>query len=456
MQANESVVANNINNVKSKLASVISLGCDKNRVDTERMMYQLKSIGYDFVEDHSLAHLIVVNSCAFLNSARKESIDTILDITQYKESENGVCQKIIVTGCMPQKYAETELADNLPEVDAFLGVGAYDRVGSIVERMYKGERVIDLEDTGVGSYQRYITTPQHYAYLKISEGCNFNCAFCTIPSIRGRLVSRDMSSLLEETQGLIAKGAKEIVLVAQDLTSYGIDQGDGIKLRELIDRLSDLNGIEWIRLMYCYPDLVTDKIIDSIANNPKVAKYIDMPLQHANTRVLKAMGRHMTKDKLIPLLDKIRSANSEIAIRSTFITGFPSETEAEHEELKEFLLTQKLDNIGFFAYSREKGTPSYSMEGQHTRPTKMKRLNELGQAQLSVARQNNAAKIGKTVRVLYEGMDYDKNMLYGRTQQNAPSVDSLVYFDSEYCDVGNFYDVKITGYDDYDLIGKKV
>ncbi|MDR3021254.1 MAG: 30S ribosomal protein S12 methylthiotransferase RimO [Clostridiales bacterium] len=431
--------------------SVISLGCDKNRVDTERMMYNLNQVGYSFVEHLSDAHLIIVNTCAFITSAQKESIDTILQVANYKIS--GVCQKLIVTGCMSQKYAVSTLYNDLPEVDAFLGVGAYDRIGSIVDKLYKGDRVIDVEDTKIESTERFVTTPQHYAYLKISEGCNFKCSFCTIPSIRGKLKSRDVNSLIEETKSLVDKGAKEIILVAQDLTSFGFDLGN-VRLNDLVEHLGQIEGVEWIRLMYCYPDLVTDNIIDLIAHHSKVTKYIDMPLQHINTRILQLMGRHQTKDKTISLIKKIREANSDIAIRSTFITGFPSESDAEHEELIEFLKTQKLDNVGFFAYSREQGTPSYDFKHQITKKVKNNRLKELGQAQLQVARQKNQSLIGKSVTVLYEGIDYDKQMLYGRTQQNAPNIDSLVYFNAKNCDIGNFYQVVINGVSDYDLIGE--
>jgi ribosomal protein S12 methylthiotransferase len=434
-------------------ASIISLGCDKNRVDTERMMYQLKVAGYSFVESLEDAHLIVVNSCAFINSARKESIETILDLSRHKQES--VCQKLVVTGCMPQKYAETDLKDNLPEVDAFLGVGAYDRIGSIVDRLYRGERVIDLEDRDVPiiNTQRYITTPQHYAYLKISEGCNYRCTFCTIPSIRGLLKSRDMQSLVQETTELVHKGARELILVAQDLTSYGIDLRQGYQLCALIEQLSKINDLRWIRLMYCYPDLVSDQLIDIIAHNPKVAKYIDIPLQHVNDRLLKLMGRHITKDKTATLIAKIRAANNQIAIRTTFITAFPSETEAEHQEMCQFVRDNRLDHVGFFAFSREKGTPSHDLDGQLPHKVKMQRLNNLGKVHLANAMVKNATRVGSTIEVLYEGIDYDRQLLYGRTQQDAPDIDSLVYFEGAGADVGNIYNVRVTGYDQYDLLG---
>jgi len=435
-----------------KSVAIVSLGCDKNRVDTERMLFALKQGGYTLTSQFECAQIIIVNTCAFILSARKEAIKNILECAQYKLEGN--CQKLIVTGCLPQKHIKDGIASQLPEVDAFLGVGSYDNICSIIDDLYNEKRIIDIQLDDNENVNRFVTTPMHYSYLKIAEGCDSHCTFCTIPSIRGKFRSRTISSLLQEATILVDKGVKELILVAQDVTNYGVDIG--INLLNLLNSLSSINGIHWIRLMYCYPELVSPQLINQIVANPKIAKYIDIPLQHISDKILKLMARRNTKSQALHLIESIKSQSPKIAIRSTFMTGFPGETQSEHDELLEFLANYKLDNVGFFKYSKEEGTPSFKLPNQVDSKTKNSRLKELVAVQKCAATQNLNAMIGQVVKVLYEEIDYKKSMFVGRTQYNAPDIDSVVYFSGNNVDVGNFYDILITGVKGYDLIGKQI
>ncbi len=434
-----------------KNVAVISLGCDKNRVDTEKMLYSLNKAGYNLVSDYSSAQIIIVNTCAFIESARSEAIDTILAAAQYKKDK---LEKLIVTGCLPKKYS-AELKDGLPEVDMFLGTENYYALPEIIENLYGDSSNYVPTCDKFDCSDRFLSTPTHYAFLKISDGCDNHCTFCTIPSIRGKYVSRSEESLIEEAKMLEQSGVKELILVAQDVTRYGIDLYGEYRLVPLLRKLSALD-FEWIRLMYCYPELVTEELICEIDNNAKIAKYIDIPMQHADDSILKLMNRRGNSGDLAKLLKRISECKNHIAVRTTFMVGFPGEKQENFDNLYNFLSEYKIDNVGIFAYSDEEDTPSFRLKNRVNAETKAKRVEKLGELYKNIRIEKNKALVGKTLKVLYESIDFDRNMFVGRTQYNAPEIDTAVYFTGEFADVGTFYDVKITGYDEYDLIGETV
>lgn len=420
--------------------AVVSLGCDKNRVDTEKILYYLSSGDYEITSDYSEARIIIVNTCAFIESARKEAIDTILEMAEYKKTGN--CELLIVAGCLVQKYRD-ELKESLTEADVLLGLDEYADIRRVIEKTDSAEALRE---------GRILTTPPHYAYLRIADGCNNFCTFCTIPSIRGKYRSVPLETLVEEAKRLSDDGVRELVLIAQDVTAYGKDLYGCPSLPALLRELVKLD-FKWIRLMYCYPELVTDELLDLIANEDKIAKYIDVPMQHVSDAVLKRMGRHSSYNELVTLTKKLNDRG--IAMRTTFMVGFPGETEEDFKLLCNFTKEYKPARVGIFAYSKEEGTPSCKLKGQIPKSVKLKRVNALGKIYLDCVRQRNAALVGKTVEVLYEDMDYDRGCFVGRTQYDAPDIDANVYFMGDFADVGNFYDVKITGCDGYDLIGEK-
>lgn len=423
----------------NKKIAVVSLGCDKNRVDTEKMLWYLHDGDYAVTSDYSEADFIIVNTCAFIESAREEAINTILEMASYKKC--GSCKKLIVTGCLVEKYRDELLAE-LPEVDAFLGINDYEKIRTCLE-----EGAVPAEP----SDGRILTTPPHYAYLRIADGCDNFCTFCTIPSIRGKYRSRTPESLIAEAESLAAGGVSELILIAQDVTSYGKDLFGKPSLLSLLRKLSELD-FKWIRLMYCYPELVTDELIEEIANNRKIAKYIDIPMQHVSDSVLKRMNRRSNYSELCALCDKLKE--NGIALRTTFMVGFPGETEDDFTKLLDFTERYKPENLGIFAYSKEEDTPSAKLKGQLPKVEKLKRVNELGELNLKNVIARNQSLVGKTVEVLYEEIDYERGMFKGRTEQSAPEIDASVYFTGEFADVGSFYKVRITGYDEYDLIGE--
>lgn len=420
--------------------AVVSLGCDKNRVDTEKILYYLSSGDYEITSDYSEARIIIVNTCAFIESARKEAIDTILEMAEYKKTGN--CELLIVAGCLVQKYRD-ELKESLTEADVLLGLDEYADIRRVIEKTDSAESLRE---------GRILTTPPHYAYLRIADGCNNFCTFCTIPSIRGKYRSIPLETLVEEAKRLSDDGVRELVLIAQDVTAYGKDLYGCPSLPALLRELVKLD-FKWIRLMYCYPELVTDELLDLIANEDKIAKYIDVPMQHVSDAVLKRMGRRSSYNELVALTKKLNDRG--IAMRTTFMVGFPGETEEDFKLLCDFTKEYKPARVGIFAYSKEEGTPSCKLKGQIPKSVKLKRVNALGKIYLDCVRQRNAALVGKTVEVLYEDMDYDRGCFVGRTQYDAPDIDANVYFTGDFADVGNFYDVKITGCDGYDLIGEK-
>ena len=437
--------------IKSKKIGVISLGCDKNRVDTEKMLAVL-SKRHQIVANPEDAEIIVINTCAFLESSRKEAIEEILSVSVLKEE--GRLEKIIVTGCLPQKFIDG-IFDELMEVDAFMGVSDYGEINFVIDRIYMGERVRAVgSPRGECGIERVRTTSD-YAYLKIADGCSNHCTYCLIPKIRGKFRSVPIKDLIEEVK--LLGNVKELILVAQDLTKYGTDLGTEINLVTLIREISKLATVEHIRLLYCYPEGITDELIEEIANNEKIIKYIDMPLQHASDRVLKLMNRKGTGKEYLALIEKLKARIPEIAIRSTFITGFPTESEEDFIALTEFLTKAKLFNAGFFAYSREEGTGAYKLDGQIARSVKTKRLRKLYSVQKQVVKSNLKRLVGKTVKVLAEGFDENGFIYYGRGYFNAPDIDGKVYFFSkDEVKKGEFVEVELVKVDGYDLYGERL
>ncbi len=434
--------------IKEKTIGVISLGCDKNRVDTEKM---LAILGSDKItQDQEEAQIIIVNSCAFLESSRKEAIETVFDVNELRKT--GKLEKIVLTGCMPQKFV-ADMFNEFKEVDVFLGTGDYEYLPEAIELAYQGERVNFVgKAKEFKEKKRVVTTPLHYAYLKIADGCDNHCTYCLIPAIRGKYRSEKEEDLVAEAQSL--GDVKELILVAQDVTRYGEDIYGENKFAELLRKLSALDNIGSIRILYCYPDKLTDELIAEIKNNDKIIKYLDIPLQHADPVVLKRMNRKGTGEGYLKLIAKLRKEIPDIAIRSTFIAGFPGETEEQFENLLEFIKEAKLTNAGFFAYSREEGTPAYRLSDQIDEKVKQSRVKKLYAAQKKVSEERNKSLVGKQIKVICDGVDYDKQSFYGRAYFSAPEIDGKAYFtyDGE-IKQGEYYNVKITKADAYDLYG---
>ncbi len=436
--------------VFNKKIGIISLGCDKNRVDTEKMLAIL-STRHTLTADTDDADILIVNTCAFLESARKEAVEEILMAI---ESKNSSTEKVIVTGCLPQLFI-SQIKDELIEVDAFLGVSDYKEILDVIDKIYAGERVICVGKPRGECGKKRVLTTDNYAYLKIADGCSNHCTYCLIPSIRGGYRSVEIFDLIEETKSL--GNLSELILVAQDTAKYGYDLSGNVNLVTLIKELSKLDNIKAIRLLYCYPENITDELIDEMANNQKVIKYIDMPLQHADDKVLKLMNRKGTAKGYLSLIEKLRNKVKGIAIRSTFITGFPRESEEAFNNLTEFLSKAKLFNAGFFGYSREQGTPAYKLDGQVPAKIKNQRLKKLYSLQKKVVKENYKSLIGKTFSVVAEGFDIDQLVYYGRAYFNAPDIDGKVYFfSSEEVEYGESYDIKIIKSTGYDLYGERL
>lgn len=434
--------------MKNKKVGVVSLGCDKNRVDTEKMLAIL-SAKYDITSDQSQANVIVINTCAFLESARVEAIDEILTLAEYKKT--GVLEKLVVTGCLPQKFVN-EMFDELIEVDVFLGISDYDKILKAIELSFNGQRVNMVGvPAGEPTTKRVLTT-KGYAYLKIADGCSNKCTYCMIPSIRGAYRSVCPEKLLEEAKAL--GEIHELILVAQDTTKYGADNPEYGDIVSLIKKLTALENVKNIRLLYCYPEMITDQFIDEIAKNPKVLKYIDVPMQHADSGILKKMNRKGTYESYLELVKKLKDKVPEIAIRSTFITGFPSEDKKAFETLIKFLKKAKLLNAGFFAYSREEGTPAFKMKGQVDEEEKLSRQEKLYEVQKSISLKLNRKEKGKIYDVFVEG--FDGASYYGRCYKNAPDIDGKVYFTGREHVYGDCVHVKISGADEYDLYGEEL
>ena len=436
---------------KLKKLGVISLGCDKNRVDTEKALGFLKD-QVVLVNDQSQAEIIIVNTCAFLKTAREEAIEEVLLLEDLKKS--GSLEKIILTGCLPQLYKK-ELYLELDFVDAFLGVSDYEKLPQVIERIYNGERVIEIgEPKNYASCQRVLTT-EGYAYLKIADGCSKHCTYCLIPSIRGKYRSIPIEELVEEARSL--GELKELILVAQDVTAYGKDFNNGTNLVTLIKKLSNLDNILGIRLLYCYPEGITDELIHELSVNAKMIRYLDIPMQHASDSVLKRMARRGTYREYLDLIYKLKERVKGISIRSTFIAGFPGETEEDFNTLLQFINNAKLNSVGFFKYSKEEGTPAFKLNGHLLEKVKNYRLKKLYSAQKKISLQLNKGLVGKTFSVTCEGFSFDTLTYYGRAYFSAPDIDGKIFFFSdEEVLKGQTVNVKITKAESYDLFGEKV
>ncbi len=435
----------------------VSLGCDKNLVDSEEMIGILRRENFEFTDFEEEADVIIVNSCCFIGDAKEESINTILQMAEYRK--NGRCKALIVTGCLAQRYKD-EIISEIEEVDAVLGTSSYDQIINAIKEAFDGnkyEKFMSLDRLIVEEKDRILTTGGHFAYLKIAEGCNKRCTYCVIPSVRGNYRSVPMEELVDTAKKLADKGVKELILVAQETTVYGMDIYGKKMLPELLDKLCEVDGIVWIRLMYCYPEEITDELIAAIRDHDKVCNYIDMPIQHCNDRLLKLMGRKTNKAQIKEIAGKLRKEIKDIAIRTTLITGFPSETDEEHEELMDFVDEMEFERLGAFPYSKEEGTPAYSMDGQIPDEIKEKRRDAIMELQQEVAFDNGDKMIGKEILVMIEGKIVDENVYIGRTYMDAPSVDGNIFIDSyEELITGDFVKVKVTGSKDYDLIGEIV
>lgn len=428
----------------------VSLGCPKNLVDTEYMLGALASEGYEFTEDESIADIIVVNTCCFINDAKQESIDTIIDVGQWKTEGN--CKRLIVTGCLAQRYKD-EIIKELPEVDAVVGVGDAEGVLNAVKSQ---DVIVDCDKPyRIDSrFNRAISTPSYVAYLKVADGCDNHCTYCVIPSIRGKLQSKTIEKCVEEAKELVENGVFELVLLAQDLTNYGKDLYGSPKLVELLRELGKIDGLKWIRLLYCYPESITDELINEIADNNKICKYIDIPIQHCNDIILKRMGRRGNKEKIISVVNKLRNKIPGITIRTTLITGFPGETDEQYLEMENFINEMKFDRLGVFAYSQEEETPAADMPDQIDEDVKRRRQEMLMLAQSNVVEEKSMDKVGTVVEVLIEGYDSMEKQYFGRTQADTMEIDAKVFFKSnKKLNEGTFVNVKIEGFFDYDLIG---
>ncbi len=435
----------------------VSLGCDKNLVDSEYMLGILREKGYDFTDDESDADVIVVNSCCFIGDAKEESINTIIELGRLRTDPDERCRALIVTGCLAQRYAD-EIKSELPEVDAVIGTTAYDSVGEVVDRVLGGEYVREIKNTDrmvVPDSTRIMTTGGYYSYLKIAEGCDKHCTYCVIPYLRGRYRSVPIENLIKEAEQLAKRGVKELILVAQETTLYGADLYGEKRLPELLKRLCMIDGLEWIRLLYCYPEEITDELIDVIKTEPKICHYIDMPIQHASDDILKRMGRRTDRAQITEITDRLRSAIPDIAIRTTLISGFPGESEKDHEILKTFVKETAFDRLGVFAYSPEEGTPAEKMDGQVDDEVKASRRDELMEIQQEIAYEHALSMKGRKLNVLVEGRIVDEDVYAARTYMDAPGVDGMVFLrsDRELLS-GDIVTVLVTGADKYDLIGE--
>ncbi len=435
--------------LSNKLFGVISLGCDKNRVDTEKLLGLLRDRGCKTTNDLCKAQIVIVNTCAFLQSAREEAIETILECAEYKK---GALEKIVVTGCLPQKFID-ELFLPLEEADVFLGISDYEKIFEALEKSYAEDTRQNYVNKGNDGYSisRVLTGDEHVAYLKIADGCYNHCTYCLIPKIRGKYRSYPMEKLIEEAESL--GDIAELILVAQDTTHYGEDLYGKNQFVALIQALSKLENIQKIRLLYCYPDVIDDALIEEIASNDKLLKYIDIPLQHSENRVLKLMNRKGTREGYLSLIQKLRARIPDIAIRSTFISGFPTETEEEFEGMLAFVKEAKLFNCGFFAYSREPDTGAYRLQPQVHYQTKRRRVRALYVAQANVAKEILQSFVGRNVEVVCDGIDYEKSCFVGRAYFNAPDIDGKVYFNAAEAMQGERYSVTITRAENYDLYG---
>jgi len=435
----------------------VSLGCDKNLVDTEMMLGQLSQEGYTFTDDETEAEVIVVNTCCFIGDAKEESINTILEMAELKKQ--GVLKALIVTGCLAQRYSE-EIRMEIPEVDSILGTTAIDQIVETVKEVLEGKdaglrHIEDINRAPVYGKKRIMTTGGHYAYMKIAEGCDKHCTYCIIPKIRGNFRSIPMEALVEEAKQLVEQGVKELILVAQETTLYGQDLYGKKALPELLDKLNEIPGLYWIRILYCYPEEVTQELIDTIKRNEKVCHYLDIPIQHGSDAVLKRMGRRTNERQLRNIIAKLREEIPDICLRTTLISGFPGETEEDHDIAMQFIDEMEFDRLGVFAYSPEEDTPAALMEDQIEEEVKEDRRAELMELQQDIAYEKAETMVGEKLMVMIEGKVADENAYVGRSYKDAPNVDGYVFVNTDKSLMtGDFVPVTITGSYEYDLIGE--
>lgn len=433
----------------------ISLGCDKNLVDSEQMLGLLTQKGFTLTDDETQADVIVINTCCFIHDAKEESIQNILEMAEYRKS--GSCKALIVTGCLAQCYKQ-EIIDEIEEVDAVIGTTAHDEIFDVIEKTLAGQKELDIQDVDrlvEIDAKRVVTTGGHYAHLKIAEGCDKHCTYCIIPKIRGNYRSVPMERLLKEAQDLADQGVKELILVAQETTIYGTDLYGKKSLHILLKKLCEVKGIRWIRVLYCYPEEIYDELIETIRDEKKICHYLDLPIQHASDRILKRMGRRTTRAQLEEIIGKLRKEIPDIALRTTLITGFPGETQEDHEELMTFVDEMEFDRLGVFTYSQEEDTPAAAMEDQIDEEVKKDRQEELMELQQEVSLDKNEEKIGRTMLAMVEGYLSDENVYVARTYADAPGIDGYLFIDTaETLMSGDFAKVKITGALEYDLTGE--
>jgi ribosomal protein S12 methylthiotransferase len=434
----------------------ISLGCSKNLVDSEVMLHNLHAAGFEITPNESEAEIIVINTCGFIESAKREAIDNILDAAYLKE--NGKCRHIIATGCLVERYRE-EVMNELPEIDALVGIGSLDDIAEACKAVMRGEKYTSFKDKE-SSYlggERIITTGPHTAYIKVSEGCDNLCTYCAIPLIRGKHRSRPIDDIVAEAKTLEAKGIKEINLIAQDTTRYGLDLYGEYSLARLVKEITKETNIPWIRLLYCYPDKITDELIDELRTNDRLLKYMDIPVQHISDSVLHRMNRHGGKSLILDAIKRLREGVPGIVLRTTAMVGFPGETEEDFMELCEFVKTVKFERFGAFTFSPEEGTKAAEMDDQIDEQVKQDRYDVLMQTQLTVSEEKTAEMVGRTLTVLCDGYDSESEVYYGRSYADAPDVDGKVYFKSEQqISIGDFINVYVTEALDYDLVGEIV
>lgn len=433
----------------------VSLGCDKNLVDTEMMLGMLTDKGYFITNDENEADVVVINTCCFINDAKEESINTILEMAELKKS--GKMKALLVAGCLAQRYKE-EIQEEIPEVDAIIGTTAIDSIVEALEETFTGKKQNHIEDINrkpVYDKKRMVTTGGHFAYLKIAEGCDKHCSYCIIPKVRGNYRSIPMESLIKEAKQLVEFGAKELILVAQETTLYGKDLYGKKSLPELLHKLCEIEGLYWIRILYCYPEEITDELIETIRTEEKICNYLDIPIQHASDRILKRMGRRTNQQELRDMVAKLREAIPDICLRTTLITGFPGETQEDHEELLAFVDEMEFDRLGVFTYSSEEDTPAATFSEQVEDEIKTDRQADIMELQQEIAFEKAEDMIGRTVLAMIEGKVPDEHAYVARTYKDAPNVDGFVFIQtSEELMTGDFVRVKITGSFEYDLIGE--
>ncbi|UWO27051.1 30S ribosomal protein S12 methylthiotransferase RimO [Marvinbryantia formatexigens] len=433
----------------------ISLGCDKNLVDSEEMLGLLARRGYTMTDDEEQADIIIINTCCFINDAKEESVQTILEMAEHRK--NGTCRALIVTGCLAQRYRE-EITTEISEVDAVLGTSSYDEIVETVERVLAGQKYLhfqELDRLPAPDGGRVVTTGGHYAHLKIAEGCDKHCTYCIIPQIRGNFRSVPMERLLAQAEELAGGGVRELILVAQETTLYGVDLYGKKSLHLLLQELCKIKGIRWIRILYCYPEEIYEELIETIRTEKKICHYLDLPIQHASNRILKRMGRRTSREQLAEIIHKLRREIPDIALRTTLISGFPGETQEDHEELMAFVDEMEFDRLGVFPYSQEEGTPAAAMPDQIPQEIKEARRDELMELQQEIVFEKNDAMCGRTVTAMVEGYLTDENVYVARTYADAPGVDGYLFIETqETLMSGDFVRVRITGALEYDLIGE--